>query len=127
MDREGEVCAGTLWAVGCAIGMSALPVATTVPDSSFFFPFALSSAFFFFPKPNNLRLDLWASSAVSPTLGSASLLSADLDTGRFVASWKPSPSKGIFEVLAGCRVVGIGVLGTRVLDSEALIVEFLDC
>lgn len=54
-----------------------------------------------------------------------SLLSADLDFGVRFVSWNPSPSRGTLEVFAGWAT-GTGVLGCKVLASEALILSFDD-
>ena len=90
--------------------------------SLLFFAFVLSSSFFFL-NPNNLLFPcLGASPPVSIPSPSVSLLVVDLDVDRLVASWKPSPSIGTFEV-DGASAAGTGVLAFSVLDSEALIVN----
>jgi hypothetical protein len=91
--------------------------------SSFFLPFVLSSSFFF-PNPNNLLFPCFTPSPpVSLDSASASLLSADLDVDNFDVSWKPSPSRGTFDVVCGPWAADTGVLACSVLASEALILN----
>lgn len=87
--------------------------------SSFFLPLLLSSSFFF-PNPNNLRFPCFPPSDVVAPSCSTSLLSADRGTETRFDSWKPSPSRGTLEVFATGWLPWTGVLGCKVLASEAL-------